>query len=98
MSMFCSGSACSLAAGLEALGLADIRLLVRLMCLTAAGRAEFVMGTDDTGDHGNATATPSGMTTSLTYLSAAIGSLAANSAGASRMLVQLCTQVNSNYM
>ncbi|CAH1255597.1 HERC1 [Branchiostoma lanceolatum] len=87
-----SGSACSLAAGLEALGLADIRLLVRLMCLTAAGRAEFVMGTDDTGDHGNGTGTPSGMATSLTYLSAAIGSLAANSAGASRMLVQLCTQ------
>ncbi|XP_066271875.1 probable E3 ubiquitin-protein ligase HERC1 [Branchiostoma lanceolatum] len=87
-----SGSACSLAAGLEALGLADIRLLVRLMCLTAAGRAEFVMGTDDTGDNGNGTGTPSGMATSLTYLSAAIGSLAANSTGASRMLVQLCTQ------
>ncbi|KAI8478441.1 putative E3 ubiquitin-protein ligase herc1, partial [Branchiostoma belcheri] len=87
-----SGSACSLAAGLEALGLADIRLLVRLMCLTAAGRAEFVMGTDDTGHHGNGTGTPNGMATSLTYLSAAIGSLAANSASASRMLVQLCTQ------
>ncbi|EPY81720.1 guanine nucleotide exchange factor p532 isoform 1-like protein [Camelus ferus] len=34
-----SGSSCSLAAGLESLGLTDIRTLVRLMCLAAAGRA-----------------------------------------------------------
>lgn len=33
-----SGSACSISAGLESMGLADVRLLVKLMCLAAAGR------------------------------------------------------------
>lgn len=33
-----SGSACSTSAGLESMGLADVRLLVKLMCLVAAGR------------------------------------------------------------
>ena len=34
----CSGSACSILAGLESMGLADVHLLVKLMCLSAAGR------------------------------------------------------------
>ncbi|XP_055518701.1 probable E3 ubiquitin-protein ligase HERC1 isoform X3 [Leucoraja erinacea] len=90
-----SGSSCSLAAGLESLGLTDIKTLVRLMCLAAAGRAGL---------------TPSPGTTSLSerprgahrkinkpisclaYLSTAVGCLASNSPSAAKLLVQLCTQ------
>ena len=34
----CSGATCSVSAGLESIGLADVRLLVKLMCLLAIGR------------------------------------------------------------
>ncbi|XP_077988697.1 putative E3 ubiquitin-protein ligase HERC1 [Glandiceps talaboti] len=92
-----SGSACNLSEGLESLGLADIRLVVRLMCLAAAGRAEFsspidgVLSTSNT-DLSGTNSGRSTCTASLSYLSSAIGSLAANSPQASRLLIQLCTQ------
>ncbi|XP_070543560.1 probable E3 ubiquitin-protein ligase HERC1 isoform X2 [Ptychodera flava] len=92
-----SGSACNLTEGLESLGLADIRLVVRLMCLAAAGRAEFATPVD--GLHSSTNIDPSSInisgcssTASLTYLSSAIGSLAVNSPQASKLLIQLCTQ------
>ncbi|KAL7980305.1 hypothetical protein Chor_014634 [Crotalus horridus] len=91
-----SGSSCSLAAGLESLGLTDICTLVRLMCLAAAGRA------------GLSTGPCSGLSPSerprgvqsqmakpiscLAYLSTAVGCLASNSPSAAALLVQLCTQ------
>ncbi|XP_069046831.1 probable E3 ubiquitin-protein ligase HERC1 isoform X3 [Lepisosteus oculatus] len=90
-----SGSSCSLAAGLESLGLTDIRTLVRLMCLAAAGRAG--LSTSPTAASGSAER-PRGATKAskpiscLAYLSTAVGCLASNSPNAAKLLVQLCTQ------
>lgn len=91
-----SGSSCSLAAGLESLGLTDIRTLVRLMCLAAAGRAG--LSTSPTAGSGQ-NERPRGATKAskpiscLAYLSTAVGCLASNSPNAAKLLVQLCTQV-----
>ncbi|XP_030232116.1 probable E3 ubiquitin-protein ligase HERC1 isoform X5 [Gadus morhua] len=90
-----SGSSCSLAAGLESLGLTDIRTLVRLMCLAAAGRA----GLSTSPPTGSGPAErPRGASKAskpiscLAYLSTAVGCLASNSPNAAKLLVQLCTQ------
>ncbi|KAI3377882.1 hypothetical protein L3Q82_008463 [Scortum barcoo] len=90
-----SGSSCSLAAGLESLGLTDIRTLVRLMCLAAAGRAG--LSTSPTAGSGHAerprgAAKASKPISCLAYLSTAVGCLASNSPNAAKLLVQLCTQ------
>lgn len=93
-----SGSSCSLAAGLESLGLTDIRTLVRLMCLAAAGRAGLstspsAMGSTterSRGGHSKANKPIS----CLAYLSTAVGCLASNTPSAAKLLVQLCTQVS----
>lgn len=92
-----SGSSCSLAAGLESLGLTDIRTLVRLMCLAAAGRAG--LSTSPTAGSGHAerprgAAKASKPISCLAYLSTAVGCLASNSPNAAKLLVQLCTQVH----
>lgn len=92
-----SGSSCSLAAGLESLGLTDIRTLVRLMCLAAAGRAGLSTSPSATtsssersrGGHSKANKPIS----CLAYLSTAVGCLASNTPSAAKLLVQLCTQV-----
>lgn len=90
-----SGSSCSLAAGLESLGLTDIRTLVRLMCLAAAGRAG--LSTSPPSGSGQ-TERPRGAAkkskpiSCLAYLSTAVGCLASNSPNAAKLLVQLCTQ------
>uniref|UniRef100_A0A8D2LRJ6 HECT-type E3 ubiquitin transferase n=1 Tax=Varanus komodoensis TaxID=61221 RepID=A0A8D2LRJ6_VARKO len=91
-----SGSSCSLAAGLESLGLTDIRTLVRLMCLAAAGRAGLstspctVSGSSERsrGVHSKMSKPIS----CLAYLSTAVGCLASNTPSAAKLLVQLCTQ------
>ncbi|XP_029281086.1 probable E3 ubiquitin-protein ligase HERC1 [Cottoperca gobio] len=90
-----SGSSCSLAAGLESLGLTDIRTLVRLMCLAAAGRAG--LSTSPIAGSGHAerprgAAKASKPISCLAYLSTAVGCLASNSPNAAKLLVQLCTQ------
>lgn len=93
-----SGSSCSLAAGLESLGLTDIRTLVRLMCLAAAGRAGLSTSPSATaspsersrGGHSKASKPMS----CLAYLSTAVGCLASNTPSAAKLLVQLCTQVS----
>ncbi|XP_043933675.1 probable E3 ubiquitin-protein ligase HERC1 isoform X2 [Protopterus annectens] len=90
-----SGSSCSLAAGLESLGLTDIRTLVRLMCLAAAGRAG--LSTSPAAALSSATRSRVHSKTSkpiscLAYLSTAVGCLASNSSSAAKLLVQLCTQ------
>ena len=91
-----------MAEGLEQLGLADIRLVVRLMCLAAAGRANFANSVETPGsplfmgplEHGILEEhTAAGSMSSLTYLSAAIGSLASSNPSAAKLLVQLCTKV-----
>ncbi|XP_056269201.1 probable E3 ubiquitin-protein ligase HERC1 isoform X3 [Pseudoliparis swirei] len=90
-----SGSSCSLAAGLESLGLTDIRTLVRLMCLAAAGRAGLSADPVSGSGHGERPrgAAKAGKPAScLAYLSTAVGCLASNSHHAAKLLVQLCTQ------
>ncbi|KAG8144816.1 hypothetical protein E2320_013235 [Naja naja] len=91
-----SGSSCSLAAGLESLGLTDIRTLVRLMCLAAAGRAGLSTGScSGLGPSERPRGIQSQMTkpiSCLAYLSTAVGCLASNTPGAAKLLVQLCTQ------
>ncbi|XP_076880016.1 putative E3 ubiquitin-protein ligase HERC1 isoform X2 [Brachyhypopomus gauderio] len=90
-----SGSSCSLAAGLESLGLTDIRTLVRLMCLAAAGRAGLSTGlasAPGTSERPRGAGKPSKPMSCLAYLSTAVGCLASNSPSAAKLLVQLCTQ------
>ncbi|KAM9317693.1 putative E3 ubiquitin-protein ligase HERC1 [Pholidichthys leucotaenia] len=90
-----SGSSCSLAAGLESLGLTDIRTLVRLMCLAAAGRAGLSTSPTTGSGHGErprGTTKTSKPISCLAYLSTAVGCLASNSPNAAKLLVQLCTQ------
>uniref|UniRef100_A0A673N4A9 HECT-type E3 ubiquitin transferase n=1 Tax=Sinocyclocheilus rhinocerous TaxID=307959 RepID=A0A673N4A9_9TELE len=90
-----SGSSCSLAAGLESLGLTDIRTLVRLMCLAAAGRAGLSTGLTlgpGSTERPRGASKPTKPISCLAYLSTAVGCLASNSPSAAKLLVQLCTQ------
>ncbi|XP_024118845.1 probable E3 ubiquitin-protein ligase HERC1 isoform X2 [Oryzias melastigma] len=89
-----SGSSCSLAAGLDSLGLTDIRTLVRLMCLAAAGRAGFSTSpaADLNPERPRGASKASKPISCLAYLSTAVGCLASNSPNAAKLLVQLCTQ------
>ena len=101
MSLYSSGSTCSLSAGLEAMGLSDIRQVVRLMCLSAAGQVDSPAAA--VPRKGSSAELASGSVcqgsgkgqASLTYLSAAIGALARENQGAASLLVQLCAQVGS---
>lgn len=90
-----SGSSCSLAAGLDSLGLTDIRTLVRLMCLAAAGRAGLSTSpaVDSNPERPRGASKASKPISCLAYLSTAVGCLASNSPNAAKLLVQLCTQV-----
>uniref|UniRef100_UPI003AAEB7BA probable E3 ubiquitin-protein ligase HERC1 n=1 Tax=Centroberyx gerrardi TaxID=166262 RepID=UPI003AAEB7BA len=85
-----SASVCSQSNGLESLGLADIRILVRLMSLAAAGRAHTHVDKQGLGIRGLATERSS--STFLNFLSSAIGSLVSHSPTAYRELVDICTQ------
>ncbi|KPP76970.1 putative E3 ubiquitin-protein ligase HERC1, partial [Scleropages formosus] len=67
-----SATLCSQSCGLEALGLADIRILVRLMCLAAAGRVHAT--TELMSSDRSSTTEPSG-SAFLSFLSSAIGCL-----------------------
>uniref|UniRef100_A0A671MPF4 HECT-type E3 ubiquitin transferase n=1 Tax=Sinocyclocheilus anshuiensis TaxID=1608454 RepID=A0A671MPF4_9TELE len=90
-----SGSSCSLAAGLESLGLTDIRTLVRLMCLAAAGRAGLSTGLTlgpGSSERPRGASKATKPISCLAYLSTAVGCLASNSPTAAKLLVQLCTQ------
>lgn len=82
---------CSQSNGLESLGLADIRILVRLMTLSAGGRAHTCVDRQP-GAKGVATAERNN-STCLSFLSAAIGSVVSHSPAAYRQLVEICTQV-----
>ncbi|XP_066566869.1 probable E3 ubiquitin-protein ligase HERC1 isoform X2 [Amia ocellicauda] len=80
-----SASLYSQSSGLEALGLADIRILVRLMCLAAAGRVHTAI--ECLGPAGERMGSAF-----LTFLSSAIGCLVSNSPTSYRELVNICTQ------
>ncbi|XP_074547318.1 putative E3 ubiquitin-protein ligase HERC1 isoform X2 [Halichoeres trimaculatus] len=84
-----SASVCSQSNGLESLGLADIRILVRLMTLAAGGRAHTCVDRQPglkglTSERNNSTC--------LSFLSSAIGSVVSHSPAAYRQLVEICTQ------
>ncbi|XP_043076943.1 probable E3 ubiquitin-protein ligase HERC1 [Puntigrus tetrazona] len=84
-----SSSVCNQSSGLEALGLADIRILVRLMCLAAGGRVHTGMDQQGIGRGSLSDRTGSAF---LSFLSSAIGSLVSHSPAAYRELVDICTQ------
>ncbi|XP_065821674.1 probable E3 ubiquitin-protein ligase HERC1 isoform X4 [Labrus bergylta] len=84
-----SASVCSQSNGLESLGLADIRILVRLMTLAAGGRAHTCM---DRQPGVKGVTTERNNSTCLSFLSSAIGSVVSHSPAAYRQLVEICTQ------
>uniref|UniRef100_A0A665WLM9 HECT-type E3 ubiquitin transferase n=1 Tax=Echeneis naucrates TaxID=173247 RepID=A0A665WLM9_ECHNA len=81
-----SASMCSQSNGLESLGLADIRILVRLMTLAAGGRAH----NRKSGVKG--LVTERNNSTCLSFLTSAISSVVSHSSTAYRQLVEICTQ------
>ncbi|KAF0297934.1 putative E3 ubiquitin-protein ligase HERC1 [Amphibalanus amphitrite] len=93
-----SGSERHLAETLTAVGLGDIQLLVRLMCLTAAGRVQSTAESPSCrpppapSAAAGAGQLPAAASAGVRALSRAVGALAAAGDGAAAELVQLCTQ------
>lgn len=73
--------------GLESLGLADIRVLVRLMTLAAGGRAHTCVDKQP-----NVKQTERSSPSCLSFLTTAIGSVVSHSPMAYRQLVEICTR------
>lgn len=86
-----SASVCSQSNGLESLGLADIRILVRLMTLAAGGRAHTCV---DRQPGVKGMVAERNNSTCLSFLSSAIGCVVSHSPVAYRQLVEICTQVS----
>ncbi|KAM4720559.1 putative E3 ubiquitin-protein ligase HERC1 isoform 3-T4 [Anableps anableps] len=84
-----STSVCSQSNGLESLGLADIRILVRLMTLAAGGRAHACV---DNPPGVRGMVTERHKSTCFSFLTSAIGSVVSHSPAAYRQLVEICTQ------
>ncbi|CAB3370488.1 Hypothetical predicted protein [Cloeon dipterum] len=93
-----SGNACSLPAGLQSMGLNDIRQLVHLMSLTASGRIELpsdysVTLESITPPKNNASGSATSKTNHyLQHLSNAISCLAVSNSEAANMVVNICTK------
>ncbi|XP_071845609.1 probable E3 ubiquitin-protein ligase HERC1 isoform X3 [Apostichopus japonicus] len=91
-----SGSICNLSEGLDRIGLSDIQLIVRLMCLAAAGRTDIPTGESSPVDNTRDMTFGQGVlghgSSSLSYLSTAIFSLVSSNPISARMLMQLCTK------
>ena len=98
--VFASDTTCSLSAGLENIGLGDIRTLVKLMCLSAAHSPPKTasksprFGGKKIQDGGHCQGQGQEEKEELVYLSTAIGALVQDNAQASQLLVHLCTQVS----
>ncbi|KAK7896525.1 hypothetical protein WMY93_021850 [Mugilogobius chulae] len=75
--------------GLESLGLADIRVLVRLMALAAGGRAHTCV---DKQQSVKTMLTERTSPSCLSFLTTAIGSVVSHSPMAYRQLVEICTR------
>lgn len=85
MFFFSSGKSCSLPTALEKMGLSDIMLIVKLMCLCASGKVtHFDHGRDDCQGR---------QLSSLDHLTAAIGSLVEENSKAQNQLMNLCIKV-----
>lgn len=95
---YLSGSICNLSEGLDRIGLSDIQLIVRLMCLAAAGRTDIPTGESSPVDNTRDMTFGQGVlghgSSSLSYLSTAIFSLVSSNPISARMLMQLCTKVS----
>ena len=105
-----SGTSCSLPAGLAAIGLSDIRKVVRLMSLTAGGRVELATDLQQPlVERGNprlncgasslqlthlTSHLPPATATCLNYLSCAIAALAQSDTEASELVLHMCTKVS----
>ncbi|XP_068190129.1 probable E3 ubiquitin-protein ligase HERC1 isoform X2 [Antennarius striatus] len=74
------------AGALDSLGLADIRILVRLMTLAAGGRSHACV------DRRAGAAPERDSAACISFLSAAIGGVVSHSGAAHRQLVEICTQ------
>ncbi|KAL4227433.1 putative E3 ubiquitin-protein ligase herc1 [Mactra antiquata] len=81
-----SGTTCSLTAALEKIGLSDIMVIVRLMCLCASGKIS-----------SSYTNSSRSRETNLDDLTAAVGSLIEENISAQNQLLQLCTKVSITY-
>lgn len=81
---------CSQSDGLESLGLADIRVLVRLMSLAAGRRAHTCV---DKQSSVKEMETDRSNPSYLNFLTTAIGSVVSHSPTAYRQLVEICTRV-----
>ncbi|XP_028274446.1 probable E3 ubiquitin-protein ligase HERC1 isoform X2 [Parambassis ranga] len=84
-----SASMCNQSNGLESLGLADIRILVRLMTLAAGGRAHTCV---DSPSGAKGLTAERNSNSRLSFLTSAIGSVVSHSPAAYRQLVEICTQ------
>ncbi|XP_014842886.1 PREDICTED: probable E3 ubiquitin-protein ligase HERC1 isoform X1 [Poecilia mexicana] len=84
-----SASVSSQSNGLESLGLADIRILVRLMTLAAGGRAHACV---DNPPGVRGMVTERHRSTCFSFLTSAIGNVVSHSPSAYRQLVEICTQ------
>jgi hypothetical protein len=106
--LLCSGTSCSLPAGLAAIGLSDIRKVVRLMSLTAGGRVELAFDLQQPLTEGGprpgagtfflqlghlTSHLPAATATCLNYLSCAIAALAQTDMEASKLVLHMCTKV-----
>lgn len=83
-----SVTVCSQSNGLESLGLADIRVLVRLMTLAAGGRAHACVDRSSV----KVIETDRNNPSCLSFLTTAIGSVVSHSPTAYRQLVEICTR------
>ena len=105
-----SGTSCSLPAGLAAIGLSDIRKVVRLMSLTAGGRVELSSDLQQPLIEGGprpgggafclqlshlTSHLPPATATCLNYLSSAIAALAQTDSEASELVLHMCTKVQN---
>ncbi|XP_069694063.1 probable E3 ubiquitin-protein ligase HERC1 isoform X1 [Periplaneta americana] len=102
-----SGTSCSLPAGLAAIGLSDIRKVVRLMSLTAGDRVELASDLQQPLTEGGprpgggapslqlthlTSHLPPATATCLNYLSCAIAALAQTDMEASELVLHMCTK------
>lgn len=105
-----SGTSCNLPAGLDAIGLSDIRKVVRLMSLTAGGRIELSSDLQQPLAEGGprpgggasclqlghlTSHLPPATATCLNYLSCAIAALAQTDTEASELVLHMCTKVKN---
>lgn len=84
--------------GLESIGLGDVRVLVKLMCLSAAQVTQSDLTPSKPHKHhsGKEGLRTDGDKDNLKYLSLAIGAMVQDNTNAAQLLLNLCTQVSTH--